>query len=74
MDTTSDFYNDAEIETIKKISQQLTNDLIGKISYKNRNVTVKVTCKVECDSLSGEVKFGSLIDVIEIKQEQNKNI
>ena len=55
-------------EKIKqKISEQLTEDLIGKLSYKNENVKLKVTYELECNSFSGEVKFGNLLDVIDIQ-------
>ena len=49
----------------------MTNDLIGKISYKNKKVCVKVTYKVECDSTSGEITYGNLIDVKPIDNEEN---
>ena len=38
------------LETIKKkISEQMTEELVGKISYKNNKVRVKVTYEVECE-------------------------
>ena len=51
----------------QKISEQLTDELVGKISYKNENVKLKVTYELECNSSSGEIKFGNLVDVIDIK-------
>jgi len=51
----------------QKISEQLTDDLVGKISYKDENVKLKVTYELECNSSSGEIKFGNLVDVIDIK-------
>lgn len=50
----------------QKISEQLTDDLVGKISYKNENVKLKVTYELECN-LHSEIKFGNLVDVIDIK-------
>lgn len=55
----------------QKISEQPTDDLVGKISYKNENVKLKVTYELECNSSSGEIKFGNLIDVIDIKTVEN---
>lgn len=51
----------------QKISEQMTEDLVGKISYKNKKVRMKVTYELECDSVSGEVSYGNLVDVIDIK-------
>jgi hypothetical protein len=51
----------------QKISEQLTDDLVDKISYKDENVKLKVTYELECNSSSGEIKFGNLVDVIDIK-------
>jgi hypothetical protein len=34
----------------QKISEQLTEDLVGKISYKNENMKLKVTYELECNS------------------------
>ena len=59
-------------EKIKqKISEQLTEDLVGKITYKNENVKLKVTYELECNSSSGEIKFGNLVDVIDIKPDEH---
>ena len=38
----------------------MTEELVGKISYKNNKVRIKVTYEVECDSISGEVSYGNL--------------
>ena len=51
----------------QKISEQLTDDLVGKISYQYENVKLKVTYELEYNSSSGEIKFGNLVDVIDIK-------
>ena len=40
---------------------------MGKISYKRENVKLKVTYELACNSSSGEIKFGNLVDVIDIK-------
>ena len=48
----------------QKISEQLTDDLVGKISYKDEN---HILYELECNSSSGEIKFGNLVDVIDIK-------
>lgn len=59
-------------EKIKqKIAEQVTDDLVGKISYQQENVKLKVTYELECNSSSGEIKFGNLIDVIDIKTVEN---
>ena len=51
----------------QKISEQMTEELVGKISYKSEKVRVKVTYELECDSVSGEVSYGNLVDVIDVK-------
>lgn len=56
----------------QKISEQVTEDLVGKISYKRKNVRVKVTYEVECDSTSGEITYGNLVDVIDVVPSENK--
>lgn len=45
----------------------MTEELVGKISYKSKKVRVKVTYELECDSVSGEVSYGNLVDVIDVK-------
>ena len=61
-------------EKIKqKIAEQVTDDLVGKISYQQENVKLKVTYELECNSSSGEIKFGNLIDVIDIKTNEESN-
>ena len=50
----------------RKISEEMTDELIKKISYKNEKVRVKVTYEVECDSVSGEISYGNLVDIIDI--------
>ena len=65
--------NETRIDSGKirqKISEQLTNDLVGKISYKDENMRLKVTYELECNSSSGEIKFGNLVDIIDIKPKQ----
>ena len=62
----------------RKIAEQVTDDLVGKISYHQENVKLKVTYELECNSSSGEITFGNLIDVIDIKtneesKESNKS-
>ena len=46
----------------------MTEELVGKISYKNNKVRVKVTYELECDSISGGLlwKFVRL-DVIPVE-------
>ena len=44
----------------------MTEELIGKISYKNNKARVKVTYEVECDSISGEVSYGNLVDIVDV--------
>ena len=56
----------------QKISEQMTEELIGKISYKNNKVRVKVTYEVECDSISGDVSYGNLVDIIDVIPVENK--
>ena len=57
-------------EKIKqKIAEQVTDDLVGKISQEN--VRLKVTYELECNS--GEIKFGNLIDVIDVKPNEKSN-
>ena len=61
--------NDLNIDPQKikqKISEQMTEDLIGKISIKNNKTRVKVTYEVECDSISGQVSYGNLIDIVDV--------
>ena len=61
--------NDLNIDPQKikqKISEQMTEDLIGKISIKNNKSRVKVTYEVECDSISGEITYGNLIDIVDV--------
>ena len=61
--------NDLNIDPQKikqKISEQMTEDLIGKISIKNNKTRVKVTYEVECDSISGEITYGNLIDIVDV--------
>ena len=56
--------NETRIDSGKikqKISEQLTNDLVNKISYKDENMRLKVTYELECNSSSGEIKFGNLV-------------
>lgn len=61
-------------EKIKqKIAEQVTDDLVGKISYQQENVKLKVTYELECNSSSGEITFGNLIDVIDIKTNEESN-
>jgi len=62
--------NDLKVDPQKikqKISEQMTEELVGKISYKSKKVRVKVTYELECDSVSGEVSYGNLVDVIDVK-------
>jgi hypothetical protein len=51
----------------EKISSQLSDDIIGKISLKDEKLKIKVTYEVEYDSTSGEVKLVNLIDVIDVQ-------
>lgn len=51
----------------QKISEQMTEELVRKISYKDKKVRVKVTYEVECDSVSGEVSYGNLVDIVDLK-------
>lgn len=44
----------------------MTEELIGKISFKNNKTRVKVTYEVECDSISGQVSYGNLIDIVDV--------
>lgn len=44
----------------------MTEELIGKISFKNNKTRVKVTYEVECDSISGQVSYGNLIDIMDV--------
>jgi hypothetical protein len=61
-------------EKIKqKIAEQVTDDLVGKISYQKENVKLKVTYELECNSSSGEITFGNLVDVIDIKKNEDPN-
>ena len=61
-------------EKIKqKIAEQVTDDLVGKISYQQENVKLKVTYELECNSSSGEITFGNLVDVIDIKKNEESN-
>ena len=57
----------------RKIAEQVTDDLVGKISYHQENVKLKVTYELECNSSSGEITFGNLIDVIDIKTNEESN-
>ena len=50
----------------QKISEQMTEELIGKISFKNNKTRVKVTYEVECDAISGQVSYGNLIDIVDV--------
>lgn len=50
----------------QKISEQMTEELIGKISFKNNRTRVKLTYEVECDSISGQVSYGNLIDIVDV--------
>jgi len=62
--------NDLNIDPQKikqKISEQMTEELVGKISYKSEKVRVKVTYELECDSVSGEISYGNLVDVVDVK-------
>jgi len=45
----------------------MTDELIGKNQFKRDKLRVKVTYELECDSLSGEVTYGNLVDVIDVK-------
>ena len=44
----------------------MTEELIGKISFKNNKTRVKVTYEVECDSISGQVSYGNLVDIVDV--------
>ena len=44
----------------------MTEDLGGKIPYKNKKVRVKVTYEVECDSASGEIIYENLVNFIDV--------
>ena len=44
----------------------MTEELIGKISFKNNRTRVKLTYEVECDSISGQVSYGNLIDIVDV--------
>ena len=46
----------------------MTEELIGKISFKNNKTRVKVTYEVECDSISGQVSYGNLVDIVDVIQ------
>ena len=62
--------NDLNVDPRKikqKISEQMTEELVGKISYQSKQVRVKVTYELECDSVSGEISYGNLVDVIDVK-------
>lgn len=39
----------------------MTDDLIGKISYKNSKAHVKVTYEVKFDSTSGQISYENLL-------------
>ena len=52
----------------QKISEQMTEELVRKISYKGKKVRVKVTYEVECDSVSGEVSYGNLVDIVDVDE------
>jgi hypothetical protein len=45
----------------------MTEELVGKISYKSEKVRVKVTYELECDSVSGEISYGNLVDIVDVK-------
>ena len=49
----------------------MTEELVGKISYKSDKVRVKVTYELACDSVSGEVSYGNLVDIIDVKPIEN---
>lgn len=38
------------------------------MSYKTQNVKLKVTYEIECDSKSGEVVFGDLVNVVDVQE------
>ena len=57
-----------DTEKIKKnISEKMTDELINRVSCKNKSLKLKVTYELECDSQSGEINFGNLVDVVNIK-------
>lgn len=51
----------------QNLSEQMTDEFIKKMSYKNQNLKLKVTYELECNSESGELVFGDLIDVVDVK-------
>tara|TARA_B100000767_G_scaffold190439_1_gene177716 strand:- start:191 stop:430 length:240 start_codon:yes stop_codon:yes gene_type:complete len=44
----------------------MAEELVGKISYKSNKIRAKVTYVVECDSVSGEVSYGNLVDIVDV--------
>ena len=44
----------------------MAEELVGKISYKSNKIRAKVTYEVECDSVSGEVSYGNLVDIVDV--------
>jgi len=52
----------------------MTNEFVQKMSYERQNLKLKVTYEIECNSQSGELVFGDLIDVINVEEtDQNQN-
>lgn len=58
----------------RKIKQtlrdQMTDEFMEKMSYEKQNLKLKVTYEIECNSESGELIFGDLVDVINVEQTQ----
>ena len=47
-----------DTEKIKQnISNQMIDEIIGKVTYQNQSVRLKVTYELKCDANSGEIKF-----------------
>lgn len=56
-------------EKIKnQIADQMTDEFVQKMLYKKQNVKLKVTYEIECNSESGEVIFGDLVNVVDIQE------
>lgn len=56
-------------EKIKqRIADQMTNEFVQKMSYETQNVKLKVTYEIECNSESGEVFFGDLVNVVDVQE------